>query len=662
MKCDATTKRRKQCKNNAQAGKTKCRVHNGKKKKAKVKFLHTPEKDYCPLCDKEEIWKSMECYGYPNYELSSLGKCWSFGKNILMKQTVSEDGYIHYGLSNIDNQTKLKGVHTWQGSVFFELPLLYGDPAKMTKGRLTMDHINRVKHQNFTCCNLVPATSKQQAANRENKFSDHSGRIVLKLSLNGQTAKKYKSIAQAAREMKTSTWIIADRCDNNISFKGYKFRFFTKEDLGKQKWLSTSDLYPDYAPIEVSEEGYILRANGAISKGFERSKYYSTGWKNIKENAWYNKLVHDIIWSVFHGRLIPDNLEIGHKNRDGKNNHIDNLELVTRSENMKTSFTVGTNKVCVKVRRFCHDGTFKDFDSLIDAEKETKTDVCNISKVINGNVKTSGKDENNFGYCWVRIVDGVLVSNQYENFYHMKACMETAKKSVEIKVRALFYNGSYKDFNSLSEAASEIGNADKKNIGKVIKGKYHTSGKDKDGYGICWVLPSTDNPIENRYGSIEKMKQLMENSNRSGHRRIRALFYDGSRKDFDSVKEAALEINKAHKSTIYHVINGKLNTAGTDANGYGIAWVSLLSDDPIGDRYGTVENMKIYMEKVKKNKTSSVKVTQVYENGEYYDFNSIKRAVEETGDSRWKIDSCINSKQKKTYIDENGDEYTWIRT
>nr|QBK93405.1 MAG: HNH endonuclease [Pithovirus LCPAC404] len=576
MKCDAKTKKGKQCKNNAKEGTTKCGVHNRKKKKAKVKKPHKPEKDCCPLCGEEETWESMEYCGYPNYELSSLGKCWSSNINMLLKQTIGIDGYIYYRFTNIDHQTKGKGVHTWQGSAFFGLSLLYGDDAKITKDLLTMDHINGVKHQNYTCCNLIPATFKQQNTNKEHKFSGCNGKIVLRLSLDGQFDQKYQSIVQAAREMETTEWIMTNRCDNNIPFKGYRFRYLTKEDLEEQKWLSTSDLYPDYAPLEVSEEGYILRANGVITKGFEHIIYYATGWNNIKENAYYRKLVHDIIWSVFHDQLIPTNLEIGHKNRDGKDNHIDNLELVTHSENIKTSFTVGTNKLCVKVRRFCHDGTSKDFNSLADAEKETGVSSESIGAAVNGYTRTSGKDKNNFGYCWVKIVDGKLVDSQYENFYCMLSCMETAKKFSKIKVRAVFYDGNYKDFDSIF-AASKAGIVGYSSINRVIKGERQFAGKDKNGYGIGWVLPS--------------------------------------------------------------------------------------SNDPISDRYGSIEKMKICMEKAKKyTKHPPVKVTLFYENDECYHFKSMSKAAKETGDSTKKIRRCIDSKQKKTFIDENGDKYTWILT
>lgn len=45
-------------------------------------------------------------------------------------------------------------------------------------------------------------------------------------------------------------------------------------------------------------------------------------------------MCHRIVYELHHGVVIPDNMEIDHIDRNGFNNHPDNLRLVTRQENV----------------------------------------------------------------------------------------------------------------------------------------------------------------------------------------------------------------------------------------------------------------------------------------------------------------------------------------
>lgn len=53
-----------------------------------------------------------------------------------------------------------------------------------------------------------------------------------------------------------------------------------------------------------------------------------------------NSLAHRIVWEAVHGP-IPDGLEINHKNGVKTDNRIDNLELVTKSENLRHAYAMG---------------------------------------------------------------------------------------------------------------------------------------------------------------------------------------------------------------------------------------------------------------------------------------------------------------------------------
>lgn len=51
-------------------------------------------------------------------------------------------------------------------------------------------------------------------------------------------------------------------------------------------------------------------------------------------------MAHRLVWEMFRGR-IPDGLEINHKDLNKRNNRLDNLEIVTGSQNMKHSYANG---------------------------------------------------------------------------------------------------------------------------------------------------------------------------------------------------------------------------------------------------------------------------------------------------------------------------------
>ncbi len=62
----------------------------------------------------------------------------------------------------------------------------------------------------------------------------------------------------------------------------------------------------------------------------------------------YSCMAHRIVWTFTNGR-IPEGYEINHKDGHKENNRLDNLELVTSSENQKHAYANGL-KVCNNIR------------------------------------------------------------------------------------------------------------------------------------------------------------------------------------------------------------------------------------------------------------------------------------------------------------------------
>ena len=91
-------------------------------------------------------------------------------------------------------------------------------------------------------------------------------------------------------------------------------------------------IYPNYAG---SEDGYIInRKRLNPRKGrLHLDGYLQTTVHNKNSDKKYQS--HRFIWEAVNQKIIPKNYQIHHINNDKQDNSIDNLELVTKSQNMQ---------------------------------------------------------------------------------------------------------------------------------------------------------------------------------------------------------------------------------------------------------------------------------------------------------------------------------------
>lgn len=103
----------------------------------------------------------------------------------------------------------------------------------------------------------------------------------------------------------------------------------------------------DYENYQADSNGFIIKPsreakdkrNGNYTKEIILKEHLTINgyhqiqlWKNSKV---VNKLVHVLIWETFNGVSKPKDMDIDHIDGNKDNNSLDNLELVTRKENMK---------------------------------------------------------------------------------------------------------------------------------------------------------------------------------------------------------------------------------------------------------------------------------------------------------------------------------------
>lgn len=113
----------------------------------------------------------------------------------------------------------------------------------------------------------------------------------------------------------------------------------TYSDLKKEE--VTKELEKcDYREI-ISENGrpYYVTSDGEFFSETKRlKKGNTTGYEYVSIDGKL-KLAHRLVWEAFNG-VIPEGMEIDHINTDRLDNRLENLRLVTPSENKRNPLTI----------------------------------------------------------------------------------------------------------------------------------------------------------------------------------------------------------------------------------------------------------------------------------------------------------------------------------
>ena len=104
-------------------------------------------------------------------------------------------------------------------------------------------------------------------------------------------------------------------------------------------------------------------------------------------------MIHKLVYCIFHDTLnIPDGYVIDHINACKTDNRLENLHLITLSENVKAAlYDTKTNSSCKKVEQLTlTDKHIAYFNSVAEAARKLKLDSSTISKVCRGINKSHG--------------------------------------------------------------------------------------------------------------------------------------------------------------------------------------------------------------------------------------------------------------------------------
>ena len=118
----------------------------------------------------------------------------------------------------------------------------------------------------------------------------------------------------------------------------------TYNDLKREEVQRELEKY-DYKEF-MSENGrtyYVTTEGEFFSETKHLKKSSVNGYEYVSIDG-KSKIAHRLIWQVFNGE-IPEGMEIDHINTDRLDNRLDNLRLVTPSENKRNPLTIEHYKI-----------------------------------------------------------------------------------------------------------------------------------------------------------------------------------------------------------------------------------------------------------------------------------------------------------------------------
>ena len=101
-------------------------------------------------------------------------------------------------------------------------------------------------------------------------------------------------------------------------------------------------------------------------------------------------LKHRFIFECFHGKINNAKLVVDHINNIKTDNQLQNLQLITQSQNLKKEHRKGENRPPIRVRAVnINSGESFDYDSIYECSKKLDINIGSICCVLKGITKTA---------------------------------------------------------------------------------------------------------------------------------------------------------------------------------------------------------------------------------------------------------------------------------
>lgn len=273
--------------------------------------------------EEEEQWKDIP--GFVGYEASTLGRVRNKNSLKILGGSIIISGYVkfHVGKSTL--------AHRLIASTWIPNP----------ENKPTVNHKNSIRHDN-RAENLEWATHKEQnnqTANTFNNKKSGSALLILQYDLNNNFIREFESIVEAGKTLtnhKQGKKLISNYLNNvGKSNGGFIWKYKFNANLENEIWVNFTK--NDIDGFSISNYGRIKRYEKIFNLN-PSNGYFSISIGNSKNKNTYriNRLVAEYFISN------PENKPyVNHKDGDKLNNHVDNLEWCTTTENNQHAINTG---------------------------------------------------------------------------------------------------------------------------------------------------------------------------------------------------------------------------------------------------------------------------------------------------------------------------------